>query len=138
MQDHEFHLNPSKKYIAFLGMVIFVSLSIVLLLPLGHWLKLAGFILVSGYSGYIFWRYALLRDRHSIVSIRYLGDKKWLLHTRKYTVEADICSDSTLSGIVSVLRFKMAKRWWPVSCIVFRDSLDGDQYRKLLVKLKAE
>jgi hypothetical protein len=44
--------------------------------------------------------------------------------------------DSTITSFVSILRFKQDKKWLKQSCIIFRDSLSDDNYRRFLVRMK--
>lgn len=136
MLNLEFKLKPSKQYLTLLFTVFVISMVIVLTLPLEWWIKLIGLLCLFLYGGRILWQFGLLRSKHSIISIRHHSDGRWLLHTHKKVYEAELRGDSTVTGWVSILRFRILKRFWPKSCVVFRDSLRTDDYRKLLVVLR--
>jgi len=44
--------------------------------------------------------------------------------------------DSTVTSFVSILRFKQDKKWLKQSCIIFRDSLSDNDYRRFFVRMK--
>jgi hypothetical protein len=136
MLDHAFHFKPSKHYLTLMSVVLFASLIIVLCLPLAGWIKGLSFLLIAVYGGHILWQFGFLRSKQSIVSIRRDSEGRWLLCTNNNVQVAELSGDSTVTGWVSVLRFYVHKRLSPKSCIVFRDSLPHDQYRKLLVVLR--
>jgi len=136
MPDLEFNFRPSKQYLLIISLILLTSMVIVLALMLGVWIKLLIFILIMGYGGHIFWKYGLLQSRHSITGIRRHSDGRWHLYTQDNTYHADIRGDSTVTSLVSVLRFRVDRKSLPVSCIVFRDSLPPDFYRQLIVLLK--
>lgn len=136
MLDLEFRLKPSKQYLILISGALLISVGCVISLSAGMWMKLASLIWVVIYSGHLFWRYGLLRTKCSITSIRRHSDGRWLLHTPQQNYAAELRGDSTVTGLVSVLRFRVAQRRWPVSCVVFRDSLERGLYRKLLVVVK--
>jgi len=136
MLDHEFKLKPSKHYIAWVSIILLASIIIMLCLQIEVRYKLVSFMFVGVYGGYIIWKFVLLRSAKSIVSIRRHRDGRWRIYTPLHTYDAELRGDSTVTGLVSILRFRVAKRFWPVSCIVFQDSLEPDRYRQLIVVTK--
>lgn len=136
MLDREFKFKPSQRYITLLLSVVVISVIIMLFLPCTLWIKLIGLIGISTYGGYVLWRYGWLRSQHSILGIKQHPDDSWSLYTPDEIYAATLCGDSTVTSVVSALRFQVSGQWRQRSCIIFRDSLEQDQYRRLLVVLK--
>jgi hypothetical protein len=132
MQNPDFELHPSKIYCAFLGITLLMSAVIVLLLPLNFWLRVLIFLILAGYGVIIFWQYALLRAADSVIGLKKIDGKRWQLTTRAGVFESTLRGDSTVTAYVSVLRFDLPERRKPISCILVRDSLSADDYRRLV------
>lgn len=132
MQDREFKLFPSRFYCLFLALMMLGSAVIALMLPLQFWLRTLIFAFLIVYGARIFWQFALLRSKNSVIKMTKLTDKRWRLTTPGGVVEADLRGDSTITTVVSVLRFGISGSRRPLSCMVFRDSLRADDYRRLI------
>jgi hypothetical protein len=136
MRNREFRLNPSKSYLIFLAilllstMVIWVSLSLPLLIQtLG--------VLVIGFYGYILIkRYGLLESTYSIKAIQYKEKDTWLIYQQNNWLLAELLGNSTVTGWVSILRFRINNKGRSLSCIILKDSLGEDTYRHLLSVLR--
>jgi len=138
MPNREFKLKPSKQYIFLICIVFLLSLTIILCLPVGGALKLCGFFLTWIYGAYLLSNDGLLRGKQAITSIKYAGDGCWQISMTDKTLDAELLGDSTVTGMVSVLRFRIISQRWPIACVVFRDSLPLDRYRQLVVQLKTQ
>jgi len=137
MLDHEFNLKPSWYALSLITLILAITVAILYGLPINAWIKLGGWLFVLIYGGYLFKRFGLLQDGRAITRIKREQDGKWLLQTKKNVIyTAELQGDSTVTTWLSVLRFRVPKRFWPISCIVFRDSLTRDHYRKLLVLVR--
>lgn len=136
MLDQEFKLKPSRHYLMLMLAILIISLNILLLLPTVYWMKMIGFVLLVAYGFSILWQYVLLRNRNSIIAIKKQSDGHWLVRTNQYHYEVELCGDSVVTGLVSILRFRSPKSFWRKTAIIFRDSLGDEQYRRLLVVLK--
>ncbi len=132
MPSHEFKIMPSLFYSIFLGVTLLASMVVMALLPWSLWLKLVGMLVVGVYGAAIFWRYALLRAQLSVTGIAQLEHGQWQVTTAGGDVNAVLRGDSTVTSIISVLRFDFPGLRRPVSCIICRDSLRADSYRRLL------
>lgn len=108
-----------------------MSAVIVCMLPVLIWLRLGLLVFLLAYGASIFWQYALLRAAWSVIAVKKLEDKRWQLTTRSDIQTAALRGDSTVTAYVSVLRFDIPERKKPLSCIIFRDSLAADEYRRL-------
>lgn len=136
MENQDFKLKPSKHYLMLLLAILIISLNILVLLPTLFWIKVVGFILLFAYGFSILWQYVLLRNRNSIIAIKKQSDGQWLVQTNSNRYETELCGDSTVTGLVSILRFHTPKSFWRKTAVIFRDSLGNEQYRRLLVVLK--
>ena len=133
MQNPDFRLKPSKFYISFLAVTLLASAGIIAALTINVWFKAVLLLILAFYGTYIFRRYALLRAVQSVVGLKQLNHGKWRVVTRSGNVEAELRGDSTVTTIISVLRFDFPNKKQPVTCVIFKDSLAGDDYRRLRV-----
>lgn len=136
MPNQEFAFKPSKQYLGLYGAMFLASLMIIFILDLPLGIRLLLLIAVSCYMGYQCWRFILLRSQHSILRIQWLGEGQWQIATRDHCYRASLCGHSTVTPFLSVLRFRIAKQWRPVSCVIFRDSLGAENYRRLFIEIK--
>lgn len=136
MQDREFKLKPSKLHCIGFSILWISSLLIILCLPISLMISVSGAFLFCVYSAYQFWRTLLLKHRESIISLRSLSDGNWLLNLANKEEKGILRGDSTITPFVAVLRFQIDNRRLPLTCLVFKDSLERDQYRQLLVIVK--
>ncbi|TAK73040.1 MAG: hypothetical protein EPO11_09235 [Gammaproteobacteria bacterium] len=133
MHNPAFNFKPSRCYLSLLVLLVAGSLAIIWCLPFTLIIKLIGLIVVSCYGGWLFWQFGLLRSPHAIVGMVHCQEDKWLVRTPKTTYLAELRGDSTLTRWVCLLRFQPSHRFWAASCLVFRDSLEADHYRQLLI-----
>ena len=136
MQERAFNFKPSKYYLILLTIILLTSMAIAGSLPMRMEFRLLGWMFVFVYGGMMIWRYGLLRSKHSILSLSYQSDGRWHLHTKNAVYVAQLRGDSTVTHLVAILRFQVTNQYWPQSCLVFRDSLERDEYRRLLVVLR--
>ena len=138
MREKEFNLQPSQFFIALLIIVQLACLIIILTVKISWWVKISLFLLVCLYGINIFWRDALLRSNRAIHTIKRLTNDEWQVITKRGKFSAYLCGDSTVTAYVSILKFKYSGKriLWPISCVIFPDSLKPGDYRKLLVTLK--
>lgn len=115
-----------------------VSIDIICLLAMPLWAKVIGIVVTAIYGASILWQYVLLRNRNSIIKMKRQEDGQWLIHTNSGKYETQLCGDSTVTAMVSILRFRSPKSFWRKTAIVFRDSLTKEQYRELLVTLRMQ
>jgi hypothetical protein len=136
MPSLDFKFKPSKQYLALLTLTLVVSVGIVLALTFAPWIKFVLIMLIAFYGSYLLWAVAVLRGKQAITRVKYLNDKSWSVFTQQGIYIADLRGDSMATNIVSILRFQIPDQHLPLSCVVFRDSLDGHDYRELLVALR--
>lgn len=126
----------SKKYCSGVIVIFLLSVGIVFSLNLPIIIKFALAFAIIMYGIWIVWRFGLLRSKHSLIGIKHLTGKKWLLHTPHAVVQGILCGESTVTNLICILRFKISGKTFKKSCIILRDSLPNDAYRKLLVRLR--
>lgn len=132
LQNHEFNLHVSRFYCLFLALMLFGSSVIVVMLPLVWWQRAILFFVVIAYGAVIFWRFALLRAKNSIIRLRKIDEKSWQITTRSGVSEVMLRGDSTVTPVMSILRFEMAGKRQTLVSIIFRDSLPKSEYRRLV------
>ena len=132
MSVQTFKLSPSKRYLLIIIIVYFSSCLVALLLPIPLIFKLVIVLALTSYLGWATWKYCLLQAATSILALRFISDKKWVLLTRTEELEAVLLGDSTITRWVAILRFSIDGQRTPVSCILFADALTADEYRSLV------
>lgn len=123
------HFKPSysKQWAAMLIGLMGLNLGIVISLPIHIGFKLIFIFILMTYSVFIFKNYRRL------IPFQYQGDGMWQLHDRLHTYNAELSGDSTITRWVSILRFRVLPSGKMKSCVVFRDALGFELYRRLLV-----
>lgn len=132
MENLEFKLHPSKFYCFFLSFTLLMSVVIVIVLPIAVWLCAIMVAVLVVYGATIFWRFALLKAPLSIIRLRQREARNWQVTTNSIVTSAVLRGDSTVTTVVAVLRFDFASRTRPVSCMIFRDSMGAEEYRRLV------
>lgn len=136
-QDHAFHLKPSPRLTVLLILLAVTSAVLVIFLPLPAWLDLLVFLSASAYGVLLIRQFGLLRGGKAVTCLRRLPDGRWLVSMAKREYEAELCGDSTVTTLASILRFRMpGPSFWTKACVIMPDSLPAGQYRQLLVTLK--
>lgn len=136
MHSHEFSLKPSYSYLILLGLFVIGSLAVTLTIPADWRIRLFLFLAVAVYGGQIIWCYGLLKGKNAIQTIAPMSDDQWLLTTKTGRYEAILKGDSTVTHLISILRFVVAGQRFPLSCTIFKDSLPPDDYRRLVVAIR--
>lgn len=138
MLDLEFNLKRSNYYLGLLVSVLLANSFVVFYLPFALSVKLIIFFMMTIYVGYIIWRHVCLQSKHSIRSIRRHADGSWSLQTKSKRYSSVLRGESTVTTLISILRFRAHNEVWPRSCIIFCDALPADRYRQLLITLRSE
>lgn len=136
MHNHEFSLRPSPSYLILLSLFVVGSLAVTLTIPADWRIRFFLFLAVAVYGGQIIWCDGLLKGKNAIQTMTLLSDDQWLLMTSAGRFEATLKGDSTVTHLVSILRFKLEGQRFPLSCTVFKDSLPPDDYRRLVVAIR--
>jgi hypothetical protein len=123
MRNIDINIYPSKQFRLLIAIVLIATLIIIFTLAISIWLKLLLIVLAGSYS--------LLQHRKPIIQLRF-HDDQWIIRdkTREYT--AELCGSSTITKFCSILIFQIKNERFKRSCIIFRDSLQPDYYRKMI------
>ncbi len=133
----DFHLAPSRLYLFIFGAILLITSLILCYFPIPWWLKLIAVMIVIAHGSHTCWRYALLRHKFSITTIRYTSEKRWVIQNGEGTLAVDLHPSTTVTTIVMLLHFRVPGKMIPHKSVIFRDSLSTDDFRKLLVILNA-
>lgn len=71
----------------------------------------------------------------SVKALRYTGDG-WKLFLRDRVLDAALSGDSTVTRWVCILRFSIPDRRWKYACVIFRDAMTKEAYRRLVVEVR--
>jgi len=63
--------------------------------------------------------------------------RQWYLSRSGQQYPSILLGSSTITTLACVLRFSLEAKKKVFSCVVFKDSINIDQYRQLLVRLRA-
>lgn len=136
MHEIGIELRPSKQFIALILLLIIASFSAIdyLPLPVGIKLLLSSFSLA--YGAWILLKDGLLLHKSSIV--RLLIEKEvCYLSNHEEVFAASLMGDSTVTGWVCVLRFRLANKRFKKSVVIFKDMVEPEMYRRLVVFLRS-
>ena len=137
MPKIDINLKPSKCFLALTLLTVAACYYIIYTLPVLKVYKTLLWLLTTRYLWRISREWILLKSGHSIYRL-ILDQDGWALHTRLGVLRADLCGESTVTQWVSILRFQIREGAYKRSCVIFRDMLTGDDYRRLLVLLRTE
>ncbi|OAI50025.1 hypothetical protein AYO45_00145 [Gammaproteobacteria bacterium SCGC AG-212-F23] len=130
-------LKPSKIAIFLISIVIVSSMLISFLLLVSWVEKLILLLFISGYGSQIMRKYGLLTARNAIFHCRYSDENGWYFSSHDVDFFAvDIMGESTLTRWLSVLRFQIAGEKSKQACVIFKDSIATNDYRKMLAILR--
>jgi hypothetical protein len=135
MHKIDIELKPSKSFILFLLINLLCCLAIVATLPLAMGIKIFVEIVVLLYGGHLLWERGWLLGRRSITRLCRDQDG-WQWHDRHSVWHGEIGNDSTLTGFLGILRLKPQGARRKHSCLIFKDTLSADSYRRLIVTVR--
>jgi hypothetical protein len=128
-------IGVSRLFILNLAITISASLFTICLLKLGLGWKLILMLSTLSYGLSILWQDCLLNSTNSLTSL-HLNHDGWKIVTAQQAWTGQLSGDSTLTTLASALRFNVAGRKRKLSCVIYRDSLEPNHYRQLLVLLR--
>lgn len=130
MLDHVFNLSSSRCSHILTGVIFALTFLLLLFLPMFWFLRTLLLMTTACYC--IFITNSLNRFNRVIRKT----DGSWCLQDKQGNMVVTLRGDSVVTKWISILRFKTERRFWPVSCIIFYDSLSPHYYRKLLMLLQ--
>jgi hypothetical protein len=131
----DINLVPSKLFTTVIALIFLCSAVVVMTLTMILFAKLCLIFLSAAYSAYIIFYYGLLKSQKSILKIS-LSPDGWTIWDKHRVHAAELCGSSTITRIVCVLRFKILSERSKRSCLVLKNSLDPNLYRKLLMNIR--
>jgi hypothetical protein len=129
-------LKASRLFITLILLTLLSNLVIVYFLPFAAIIKTGLGVVILFYSLWALRRYGFLTSPHSILGLKQLNDDIWQLRYPEHSVLGSLTGDSTVTAFLTVLRFKIPGKRFKQACVVLRDSLDTEEYRRFLVELK--
>ena len=135
MQKIDIQIKPSTQGVILFICSFFGGFVIIYSLPGLGWMKIILAIVTLIYGISILKRDILLKHPYSIVRLSKQKDDSWYLYNSKGYTEAILSGDSTVTTVCSVLRFKVPNHFFKYSCLIFRDSINTEAYRRLLLQL---
>ena len=118
------------------SLVLAGSVLIIISLPLSAWFKSILILSILAYGIGILWFVGLMKSICSIIGLQLLAEGSCKLHYPLHTITAEIKKDSTVTTALCVLRFIVPGKRLRPACVIFKDSLDREKYRQLLVWLR--
>ncbi len=132
MRRIDIRLNPSRFFILALTTTMLCCVVIALTLPLHIFFNILLAAAVLIYGGFLLRNWGLLLGKEMLTSVSY-GDEGWTLADRENSWHGELCGESTLTPFLGILRFKLAGVRKKRVCLIFKDTLDADLFRRLLV-----
>jgi len=129
MQKFESTLHFSKQFFLVQTLIVLLSVGSSLLIAMAVPLKLVVVLCVL--------RYVAI-NLCSNNRYRAIGhdENGWYLIEQNRKVYIDFQNGSTITTIVSVIRFKLPQKFLKQSIVFFKDSMPHDSYRKFIVRVK--
>lgn len=131
----EFQLKPSRFYLMVMVLVFLASAVMLSLLAIAPLYKFLLLLVLVSYGVQLVWRFALLRDKHSVIALKKVDQDEWQVTNRAGVMLTKLRGDSTVTQWVAILRFDIKGQRKPLVSIIWRDSLPADQFRQLIVSI---
>lgn len=129
MQELGSTLHLSKQFVLLHLVMLLGSLALIGYLSCAWEIKVLMMVVCVVYSAYI------LKYQRQWQSIRHDKNGWWLTSAGK-ECNIEIIGDSTVTAYVTVLRFIVEGRKFKQACVIFKDSMEADAYRKMVVRLR--
>jgi hypothetical protein len=132
MRRIDIPLKASKLFILLIAATMLCCVAIVFTLPLSIFFNILLAAAVLAYGGFLLRNWGLLRGKDVITQLSY-GDEGWTLTNGENIWRGELCGDSTLTPFLGILRFKLPDVRNKRSCLIFKDTIEPDLFRRLLV-----
>jgi hypothetical protein len=132
MHKIDINLRVSVQFNVLIAAVALLSVVIILTLPISMMIKVFLLLFAAIYSISIYLQHGL----PSMIALK-LTNEGWFLRESIGDIAVDLLGESTITAFVCVLRFKAAGISKKRTCVVFNDALNRDDYRRLIVQLRA-
>lgn len=135
MQRIDIKIQHSRIFLGLISFITIASMAIVISLNLNGLSKVVLSLSALSYGGWILWKDGLRKGVNSIQGLQFLPDGSCVVRYSSGEHMAQIQGDSTITTLVSVLRFKVPQNR-QASIVIFKDAVSPEIYRQLLVWLK--
>ena len=129
MQKLESPLYLSRQFVLLHLIVLLGSLGVICYSSLPWLVKLILLVLSVLYSGFILYQ----QQQWQFIQ---LDENGWQLQRGKERYAIDIAGESTVTSFVTVLRFRVPGNRFKQSCVIFKDTMEPEVYRRMVVCLR--
>lgn len=130
MPNIDIRLKRSKKFTLLMLCLWLGSLVIIVNLQIVWWFKAVFLLLTTIYGVQI------IRSSYLLREIRHMTGNAWHLLSTKDQLIGELAGDSTVTRLVSILRFTIPQKRLKRSYVIFNDSMTANEYRRLIVCVK--
>ena len=136
MPNTEIKIQPSRQFISLILVIVIGSISIICALGVGLLIKSFLLSMTIYYWHTIFYRYGILQHPQAWIKLNLNADGSCLVHQQRQQYEAQLSGNSIITNFVCILRFTLSEQQKKHSCLIFRDAIQPDLYRRLLIQLR--
>jgi toxin CptA len=130
-------LNPSRLLAAILIVAHACAISLVLMIELPQWLKLAAALGLIIQCMLIVYRRALLRGAEPVLALEVTSDHQLNIRTRRGGwQECEVLGSTYVSPFLTIINLQLSGERMARHVTLLPDSLDRDDFRRLRVWLK--
>jgi len=129
MQELGSTLHHSKQFVLLHLVMLLGSLAMISYLSCAWKIKLLVIV------GCVLYSVHILKRQRQWQYIRHDKSGWWLTSAGK-ECNIEISGDSTVTAYVTVLRFIIPEKKFKQTCVIFKDAMDADSYRKMVVRLR--
>ncbi len=135
MHRIDINLQVSAYFKLLISIVVFGSLVIIFTLPANILLRLFLVISVSIYAVCVFYSNCLLKSNSAVKRLLFNEDG-WHISCRNKQLHVELRGESTVTSWVSILRFQELNKRQKYTSVIFRDAMNQEEYRRLIVLLR--
>jgi hypothetical protein len=127
------HLKRSKQFIILNVLIMLGSVGLIYYCSLKFEYKLLLVLFSLSYGGWILFWHAFNNPVKQLI----FHDNDWWIRSSRETQVIQVLGETTLTRWMTVLRYKKPETRIKQTCLIFSDSVEKDQYRRLLVTLRS-
>jgi hypothetical protein len=129
-------IKPSSQFIIFFILNILIGVCVILSSTIHPPIKFLLTSIACTYGFYILWTRGFLLSKNSILAMRLLADRTWILFTKDKAISGELLGNSTVNRRYMVLNFKISGSWRTRSIMLFRDSVEPVLYHDLQLQIQ--
>ncbi len=135
MHRIDINLQPSAYFKWLLCLITLGSLFISFSLPVHILIRFFLASIVIIYAVSIFYSGYWMKSKKSIAGLLF-NDGNWQIFCLNKRLDVKLCGESTVTNWVSVLRFQVLNTRQKYTSIIFKDAMNAEDYRRLIVLLR--